>query len=488
MVMHENVPDAAARSRSNEVPPIPPLISLLIVVLLGLTILYLIPRPQEISPPGWRLLAIFVCTILALMLRPMPTGAVVLTGLTLTVLAQVMTISQALSAYASGTVWLVLSAFFIARALISTGLARRIALFFVSLIGHTSLGLGYSILATDMVLGGIIPSNGARVGGVIFPITRTLATIYDSKPGRTAMVLGCYLMLTLYQGDIIVCAMFLTGQAGNPVGARLAEQTSGVSMTWASWLHAAAVPGLAAILLAPWIVYVLYPPQVKHTPRAAEMARRELRTMGRMGRDEKIAAGVFALVFCLWATSSLHGIDATTVALLGVAVLLVTGALAWKDALQEHVGWDVFVWYGGVVRLGEGLSEFGITSALADWASNIMAGWTWPVVTVVVILIYFYGHYAIASITTHFISLYPPFLSVLIAAGAPAPLAAYAMAFYTNLSASLTHYGTTPAPIVFAAGYVSHGDWWRTGLILSFVNLTVWSLLGLIWWRYIGLY
>ena len=384
--------------------------------------------------------------------------------------------------------WLVLAAFFIARALIQTGLARRIALFFVSLIGHTSLGLGYSVLATDMVLGGIIPSNGARVGGVIFPITRTLAMIYDSMPGKTAMVLGCYLMLTLYQGDVIVCAMFLTGQAGNPVGARLAEQTAGVSMTWASWLHASVVPGMAAILLAPWIVYRLYPPQVKYTPRAAEMARRELQTMGRMSRSEKVAACVFGLVFGLWATSSLHGIDATTVALLGVAVLLVTGTLEWKDALQEHAGWDVFVWYGGVVRLGEGLSEFGITGVLADWVSHVMAGWTWPALTVVVVLIYFYGHYAIASITTHFISLYPPFLSVLIAAGAPIPLVTYAMAFYTNLSASLTHYGTTPAPIVFAAGYVSHGDWWKTGLILSVINLTVWSVVGLIWWRYIGLY
>lgn len=485
--MENRVPDADSRRCGSDVPALPPLVSLALILLLASVLLW-VPRPAATTAQSWRLLVIFVCTIAAMMLRPMPTGAVVLTGLVVAVLAKVFTISQALSAYASGTVWLVITAFFIARVLIRTGLARRIALLFVSLIGHTSLGLGYSMVLSDLVLGSIIPSNGARVGGALFPITRTVATIYDSLPGRTAALLGSYLMLVLYQGDVIVCAMFLTGQAGNPIGARLAEQVAHVPMTWSSWLYAASVPGLAALALAPWIIYLLHPPEIKHTPRAAEMARQELRKMGRVGRDEMVAAGVFVLVCGLWATSSLHGIETTTIALLGVAALLLTGTLSWTDAMQEHVGWDTFVWYGGMIRLGEGLYEFGLTGALATWVSGALSGWSWPVLTVVVILVYFFIHYGIASITTHFVSLYPPFLSVLLAAGAPAPLVAYAMAFFTNLSASLTHYGTTPAPIIFAAGYVSHGTWWRLGLILAFANLTVWTLIGLLWWKYVGLW
>jgi len=84
--------------------------------------------------------------------------------------------------------------------------------------------------------------------------------------------------------------------------------------------------------------------------------------------------------------------------------------------------------------------------------------------------------------------MYIPFLSVLMAAGAPVPLIAYAMLFFTNLSASLTHYGTTPAPIIFSAGYVSPGAWWRMGLLMSFINLAIWTSAGLLWWRYIGLW
>jgi len=483
-----NATGPARHSDSHDNPALPPLVSMAMIVLLGLSILYLVPRPAAITLQGWRMLAIFLCTVLALMLRPLPGGAAVLIGIAATVLAGVFNISQALSAFGGSTVWLVLAAFFIARALINSGLARRIALLFVRAIGHTSLGLGYSLIASDVVLAGIIPSNAARVGGVILPITRSLSTVYESLPGASAALLGTYLMLTIYQGDVVACAMFLTGQASNAIGARLAGQTAGVAITWSSWLYAALVPGLAAVLVVPWVTYRLSPPEIKHTPKAAEMARRELEEMGPMCRAEKIVLSVFLMVCGLWGSSALHGMDTTTVALVGVGVLLATGALTWGDAMREHQAWDIFVWYGGLIRMGEALNDFGLTTLFARWVSSHFAGWAWPALFCAILLIYFYAHYAFASITTHFLSMYAPFLAVVVSAGAPAPLVAYALAFATNLSASLTHYGTTPAPIVFAADYVSHGKWWRIGLLISFVNLAIWAAVGLAWWKLIGLW
>jgi DASS family divalent anion:Na+ symporter len=480
--------DAAVRSEAHDKPAISPLVSSAMILALGIVILYLLPRPAGVTVQGWRMLAIFLCTVLALMLRPVPGGAAVLIGVALTVLAGVFSISQALSAYGSSTVWLVLAAFLIARALINSGLARRIALLFVRAIGHTSLGLGYSLVASDIVLAGIIPANSARVGGVLLPITRSLAGIYRSTPGATAALLGTYLMLTIYQGDVVACAMFLTGQASNAIGAALAGQTAKVTITWSSWLRAAVFPGLAAAIVVPWAIYRLSPPEIKFTPKAAEMARRELEEMGPMRWPEKTVLAVFLLVCGLWATSALHHLDTTTVALIGVGILLASGALSWGDAVREHLAWDIFVWYGGLIRMGEALNDFGITAHFARLVSSHFAGWTWPALFCAVLLIYFYAHYAFASITTHILSMYAPFVAVLVTAGAPAPLVAYALVFAANLSASLTHYGTTPAPIVFAAGFVSHGKWWKIGLLVSFVNLAIWAGLGLIWWRFLGLW
>ena len=55
------------------------------------------------------------------------------------------------------------------------------------------------------------------------------------------------------------------------------------------------------------------------------------------------------------------------------------------------------------------------------------------------------------------LAMLPAFLALLVAAGAPVGLVAFAFACFTNFSAGLTHYGTTPAPMFFSHDYVPSG-------------------------------
>src|SRR5215211_7865020 len=160
------------------------------------------PVPSGVTPQSWRLLAIFVATIVGSIVRPVAAGAVVLLGVTAVMLAGVMQPADALRGYADPIVWLVLAAFFISRGMIKTGLGRRIALLFVRAIGHSSLGLGYALISTDMLLASVVPSTGARSGGIIFPIAKSLAEAYDSRPGPTARRLGAFLMTSVYQCNV----------------------------------------------------------------------------------------------------------------------------------------------------------------------------------------------------------------------------------------------------------------------------------------------
>src|SRR3982751_6179046 len=134
------------------------------VVLLSALMISLIPVPAGITVQAWRLLAIFVATIIGSILRPVPSGAMVLLGVTAVALSGALPVEQALKGYADPIVWLVLAAFFISRGMIKTGLGRRIALLFIRAIGHHSLGLGYALATTDVVLASVIPSVGARSG------------------------------------------------------------------------------------------------------------------------------------------------------------------------------------------------------------------------------------------------------------------------------------------------------------------------------------
>ena len=62
---------------------------------------------------------------------------------------------------------------------------------------------------------------------------------------------------------------------------------------------------------------------------------------------------MFAGVSLLWMTSAWHRLDVTFVAMLGLAVLLTTGTMPWQAAVTERAAWDVFVWYGGLLKMGE---------------------------------------------------------------------------------------------------------------------------------------
>jgi len=188
-------------------------------------------------------------------------------------------------------------------------------------------------------------------------------------------------------------------------------------------------------------------------------------------------------VASLWMTSALHGINYAAVALLGISVLLLTSVLNWEDVIRERGAWDVFIWYGGLVRMAEALGETGITKRFAETVASFTIGWHWWAAFAVLLFAYFYAHYGFASITAHAAAMYTPFLVVILAAGAPPYLAVLTLAYFSNLDACLTHFGTTPAPIYFGAGYVNQRTWWKLGLIISFITIPIWVIFGFIWWK-----
>ncbi|MBX3297836.1 MAG: DASS family sodium-coupled anion symporter [Acidobacteria bacterium] len=451
-------------------------------------VISLVPPPGGVTREAWTLLSIFIATIVGSMVQPLTGSAMVLLGVTATVVFGALKPFDALKGYADPVVWIVLSAFFLSAAVVKTGLGRRVALIFIKLIGKSTFGLGYALVGTDLVLASVVPSNGARNGGIMIPLAVAVSESFDSRPDDgTANRLGSYLVNLLYQCEVVIGATFLTGHAGNFVMAKLAKETAGIEIGYVSWLTAAIVPSLISLAVIPAIVYRMDPPEIRSTPGAAEFAAAELRKMGKMSGSEKVVVGTLLSVIFLWATKDVvHSVDISFVALAGIAALLVTRVLEWKDLMSDPNAWSTFIWYGGLVNMASALGESGLTKLFAERSAGFTEGFTWMAALAVLLLIYFYSHYFFASITAHVLAMYVPFLAVTLAAGAPAGLAVLCLNYFSTLNASLTHYGTTPGPIYFGLGYAKQGVWWRIGLAASFVNIAVWSTAGVAWWRVIG--
>lgn len=462
--------------------------ALTITFLVAVTIWFW-PVPQDVPLPAWHLLAIFVGLIVGLILKALPMGGLSFLALTILVTTQTLTLKQAFSGFANPIVWLVVAAFLLSRSFIKTGLGMRIAYYFVTWFGRKTLGLGYSTAATELLLAPIIPSNTARSGGVVYPIVRALAISFGSTPEKhTQRWIGSFLILTAYYCSLISSALFVTAMAANPLIVGIL-QDSGVNVGWTQWFLAASLPAFLSILIIPLLVYVLYPPKIKETPDARKIALRHLEEMGPMSLYEKVTLGIFILLILLWIFGEqFFGIESTTVALIGVSLLILTNILNWNDIKQEHEAWDALIWFSTLLMMATFLNEFGLIKWIAGHIQSMLGDLTWHYAWPLLVLIYFYSHYLFASNTAHVTSIFGAFFSVGLALGTPPYLMGFSLAFISSLFACLTHYGTGSAPILFGSEYVDLKTWWRMGALVSVVFLLIWVGIGSLWWKFLGYY
>ncbi len=461
---------------------------LLICVAIGATI-WFIPAPSGLETDAWHLFSIFVATIVALVIKPIPMGSTAILALTTIALTQILTLEQSLSGFQNTTIWLIVIAFFISRGFIKTGLGTRVSYLFVRLFGKKTLGLSYSMLLSDLILAPAMPSNTARAGGIIFPIIRSLSETYESRVGDgTERRIGAFLVKVSFQGDMITSAMFVTAMAANPLAVQITQEITGVTITWGGWALAALVPGLISLALIPFVIYKLYPPELKETPEASAIAVEKLKEMGPMKKEERYMIGVFVLLLSLWIFGGNFGISATTSAFVGLCVLLLSGVLTWSDIKKEQGAWDTLVWFSVLVMMATYLNELGMIPWFSDLMGNAVGQLSWMMTLVILAIVYFYSHYFFASNTAHVSAMYAAFLSVIVASGAPPLLSALILAFFSNLFSCLTHYGAGPAPVFFGSGYVSQKKWWSLGFIISLIHIVVWFGAGGLWWKALGLW
>ena len=110
-----------------------------------LVILLLIPAPDGLDPKAWSLVAIFLTTITAIILKVMPIGVMAMMAIVIVSLSQVTStsskgaIGDALSSFSSPLIWLIVVAILISRGLKKTGLGNRIGMMFISLLGKRTV-------------------------------------------------------------------------------------------------------------------------------------------------------------------------------------------------------------------------------------------------------------------------------------------------------------------------------------------------------------
>jgi L-tartrate/succinate antiporter len=451
-------------------------------LLLGI-IIALLPAPQGLNLTAWYFFAIFSAVILGLILEPLPAAAVGFIGVFLVAVLGLAgpkpadNIRWALSGFSNTTVWLIFGAFMFAMGYDKTGLGRRIALILVKKLGRKTLGLGYAITFSDLILAPFTPSNTARSGGTIFPIIRNLPGLYGSSPGETSRKIGAYIMWTAFAATCVTSSMFITSLAPNLLALDLVSKTVKISISWTEWFVGFLPVGIILILILPYLVYKIYPPEIKSSEEIPSWASQELDKLGKFSRKELVMALLAVLALALWIFGG-NLIDATTAAGFVISLMIITGTVTWDDILANKQAWNVLVWFATLVALADGLNKVGFVTWFAKSMAALLTGMSPIVVMVVLVVIFFIVHYMFASLTAHTTAILPVMLAVGAAIpGLPIKTFALLLCYSLGIMGVITPYATGPGPVYYGSGYISRKDFWTLGLIFGTIFLV--ALIGI---------
>jgi DASS family divalent anion:Na+ symporter len=442
--------------------------------------LWFSPVPEGLAPQAWRLFALFIAAIAAVVIDAFPILTASVLALAAAVLTGTLAPSKAYAGFANGTILLIVIAFLVARAVVKCGLGARLGSIVVSFFGRSTLGLGYSVFLVDGVIAPAFPSNTAR-SGVLYPLVLSVAEAVGAKPGsEDRKRLGSFLMFSGMASLTLSSALWYTAMAANPLGAEVARGY-GLTIGFGSWLVASSVPTLAAMALLPLFLYKVLSPEVKKTPEAPLAARKALGAMGPLGAHEKIVGATFTGMVILWGLAATLELDSTAIAFLGLGVLLVSGSLTLGDIANEGDVLATFIWFAVLFTLSGQLNELGFMGFLGERLAGRLGGLSPAAAGIVLVVAYVLLHYLFVSQTAHLLALFGVFLDVGGKLGVPVAPLAFLLLFATNFFSANTPQGSSANLLFAGSGYLSQGELYRLGALTTAFNLGVYLVVGTPW-------
>lgn len=412
---------------------------------------------------------LFSATIFSVMLGILPLGTASFFALVSLIILKIISFKEGFITFAEPVVWLIWASFFVADAVIKTGLGTKLAYLIVTKFGNTALKLSYSLAFVDVLLAPLIPSNTARIGGVLFPVSESLIKSFDLK--KTPKM-SRYLTSSVYLCTVVTSAIYLTGIASSPLSNRMAEKWGG-SLTWLEWFKLSVGPGFICIAAIPYILKKFY--------RLDETENREIKkyiqsavSPGPLNKEQKITLLTLIGMIIGWVLEPYTNLPAVVIIFAGLSNLLYCKIIDWKAMMANRTAWDTLIWFGALLKLADLVADTGIFQILSSSLGSSVSHFTPVFAAFIIYSLYYALHYFFASSTAHVSALFTPFFLAMTKVGLEPKLAGYLLGTAGSLFACLTHYGNGSAPLLFSKGYVSVKEWWVSGLICIPLFFALW--------------
>ena len=386
--------------------------------------------------------------------------------------------------YAHDAVWFIAGSLALGATLVKYGLDKRVGMLVVNLAGTKTRSIVVGIL-----LGTAIPTafvGEHAVAAMYVPIALALYTLTNkSTPSPT---LGTLLMVSIAVGCMIGGPMSPTGGARNALMIGFLGNM-GVDISFMGWLSMGFMYTIVMSIVMAFLLPFLFKPEVEDLSEAVGLLKKDLEKHGAMTSQQKLVAGIMALVVFLWITDKSivkdllgFSLGLGGIAISGAVLYMLFGLTSWKD-YEDKVSWGVIVLYAGCISLGIVFKNTGASSWFADQIMNLVAPLGLDSGIGLVILMCVIG-----AVLTNLMSagatvavIGPVVLDMAISSGTNPLLVGVGLAISTSMAYWLV-IGTPASSIVYASGQLQSKDFIRMATLGWPAALIALSLIIILWW------
>lgn len=348
------MPERPASSTTGTRAPLT--IAVLVALCAGLIAL---PSPTGLPDAGKRVIAVALLAIGLWCTEALPAGVTAL----LLIVALVLTGSvsgfpEALAGFADPVAFFLLGVLTIGLAVQKSGLAERVARFFLRRSRGNARALYLQLLLTFPLLTCILPSATTRTGIFVHVYEQALELAHVPRQSPLASAV----MMALNSINRLASTVLLTGGITPMVAAAL---IGGIG--WSQWFLMMSVPYAVLLVTGSALIYFIYRggftqalpllPDVLEKP-ASKLTSIEIRTLA-------ITVGASVL----WLTDALHHWHPAIPALMAWILLLMprVGVLTWKE-FERDIGWSNFFVLASSLSLARALKS----SGASDWVAGLI--------------------------------------------------------------------------------------------------------------------
>ena len=348
-----------------------------ILGIIAAIVFFLIEPFEGLPPEGMKVLGLFLMAIFWWMGSVFPDYVTAFWMMALMIATGASSLGTVFSAFSGSVIWIVIPVLAVGAALSKTGLLKRIVLFILSKFKATFKSQSLGFIIAGNIIDALIPSATAKVA-IASPLAKTYADTMGYEPNSKP---AAGLFSAMWMGFGANGPFFLTGSTMCFTMIGLLPEGYQDGFDFLTWLGVAWPWGIVLLVFAYLGVRLFYTPK-NDVAVSAEAIHAQRDALGKMKRNEKIAAFVLIICLVLWVTESWHGISSAVVALIGMSILLGTGVLDRKD-FRGSIAWESVIFIGCSTGLGTVFSSAGIT----DWVSVTFAPYLEPVFSNVFVMI-----------------------------------------------------------------------------------------------------